>query len=284
MNHIARDVLHGYDIHKRTGFPDSMTIPSRDAAAQVVHDFLELDRFVDLVQTLARISERGIAGRSYRVSGLSELIRTVESYGYRFDRNTLTFREDTAVQKTRNWGILEDGEHYVFSLLRVDIVENSRLVRSYPEDIVQGTYADLRNIFRSVVEFRDGRVWNWEGDGATAAFRGAETQLSATLTAISLIHELFFYNALTRKLSEELRVRVAVHNGWLKYSNQFENIVGSDLDKLIEIESHYCEPQSVLVSETVYNGLTNEVAEWFAPVGTASMPLYRYRLEFAEGA
>lgn len=282
MNHVARDVLRGYDIYERTGFPDSMTIPGRDAASQMVNDFLELDRFVDLVRVLARISHRGIAGRSYRITGLRELIQAVEAYGYRFDRDALTFREDTAVHTTRNWGVLEDGKTYVFSLVRVDIVENSRLVRSYPDEVIQRTYADLRKIFREVVEFREGRVWNWEGDGATAAFRGAETQLPATLSAISLIHELFFYNALKRKLAEELRVRVAVHNGWIQYANRFENMGGSDLEKLVEIESKYCEPQSVFVSETIYNGLTNEVAEWLAPAGTSTMPLYRYRLEFAE--
>ena len=94
---------HGYDIHKRTGFPESMTIPGRDAASQVVDDFLELDRFFDLVQALARISYRGIAGRSYRITGLTELIREVESHGYRFDRSSLTFYEDTSVQKTKHF-------------------------------------------------------------------------------------------------------------------------------------------------------------------------------------
>ncbi|MFP4643176.1 MAG: hypothetical protein ACLFM0_02345 [Spirochaetales bacterium] len=283
MNHVARDVLRGYDIYERTGFPYSMTIPGRDAASQVVDDFLELDRFVDLVQALARISYRGISGRSYRITGLSELISAVESHGYRFDRETLTFREDTMVQKTKNWGVLEEGETYVFSLVRVDVVDNSRLVRSYPEDVIERTYADLRRIFQEVIEFRDGRVWNWEGDGATAAFRGAATQLPATLSAISLLHELFFYNTLSRSLAEDLRIRVAVHNGWLQYANRFESISGSDLDKLVEIESKHCEPQSVFVSETVYNGLTNEVAEWLSPTGNPAIPLYRYRLEFEGG-
>ena len=284
MNHVARSLIRNYDLHERTGFPDSMTIPARDAAAQLVDDFLSEGRFVELVQELARISSEGLAGRRHRVRGLTPLIHEIEALGYRFNAETSTFSEDTHFHTTRNWGVLEEGQTYVFSLMRIDVVGNSRLVQKYPDETIQYTYSDLRMMFREVVEFRGGRVWNWEGDGATAAFYGADTQPAAALSAVALIHELFFYNALRRRIEENLLVRVAVHNGQLEYRSQFEEMKSPVLERLVEIESKYTKPQSAYMSETVFTGLVNEIAEWLEPVriepGTT---LYRYRLQFGDG-
>lgn len=258
-----------------------MTIPRLDAARQVVSDCIQADKFIDLVQELARISDEGVSGHVYRIQGLNELLRAVEQFGYRYVADTKTFVEDSSVQRTRNWGVLEDGRTYVFTLIRMDVVGNSRLVQQYSQDTVQQTFSDLRGIFHDVVEWRGGRIWNWEGDGATAAFYGAGTQLTATLSAISFLHELFFYNALSCRLSEELRVRTAVHSGQLQYFEDFGRMQGPDLAQLVEMESKFTEPQTLSLSKTVYTGLTNEVAEWIEPVthDTARV-LYRYRLRF----
>lgn len=281
MNHVARGLLRNYDIYERSGFPDSMTIPRLDAARQVVSDCIAGDRFIELVQELARISNEGISGHRYRVQGLNDLLHTVEQFGYRYNAETSTFVEDPAIHRTRNWGVLEDGDTYVFTLIRIDVVGNSKLVQQYPETVIKETFADLREMLREVVEVRDGRIWNWEGDGATAAFYGAGTQLTGTLAAISLLHELFFYNALLCRLPEDLRIRAAVHSGRLQFFEEFERMQGADFSHLVEMESKFTAPQTLSLSETVYTGLTNEVAEWLEPVACeGGRTLYSYRLRF----
>lgn len=283
MNHVARLIDRNYDIHERSGFPDTMVIPGRDAAKQIVLDLLAWNRFIELIQQMARISRDGLSGRMYRVAGLHALIRSVEEMGFHFDPQTCTFHEDAARNRTRNWGVLEEGRNYVVSLVRIDIVGNSRLVKDYPDEIIQPTYAELREIFQGVVERRNGRVWNWEGDGATAAFYGENTQLTATLAAVNVVHELFFYNALRRRLPQDLQVRVAVHNGQIEYHEKFEQMKGQAFSTLVEIESKHGKPQAVYLSETVYTALTAEVAEWLTPVRVKSgMNLYRYELSFGD--
>ncbi|MFW5994468.1 MAG: hypothetical protein ACOCRN_00005 [Spirochaetia bacterium] len=281
MNHVARGLLRNYDIYERSGFPESMTIPRLDAARQVVSDCIAGDKFIELVKELARISNEGLSGHQYRVQGLNELLRAVEQFGYRYNAETSTFVEDSAIHRTRNWGVLEDGGSYVFTLIRIDVVGSSKLVQQYPDSVIQATFADLREMLREVVEARDGRIWNWEGDGATAAFYGAGTQLTGTLAAISLLHELFFYNALSCPLAEDLRIRAAVHSGRLQYFEKFERMQGHDFGYLVEMESKFTAPQTLSLSETVYTGLTNEVAEWLEPIPcNGARTLYGYRLRF----
>ncbi len=283
MNHVARLIDRNYDIHERSGFPETMVIPGRDAAKQIVLDLLAWNRFIELIQQLARIQRDGISGRMYRVPGLRALIRSVEEMGFHFDAETCTFHEDAARNRTPNWGVLEEGRNYVVSLLRIDIVGNSRLVKDYPNDIIQQTYAELREIFQTAVDGRNGRVWNWEGDGATAAFYGENTQLTATLAAVNIVHELFFYNALRCRLPMDLQVRAAVHNGQIEYHEKFERMKGPAFSTLVEIESKHGKPQSVYLSETVYTALTAEVADWLTPLRLKSgVNLYRYELKFGE--
>jgi len=283
MNHVARLIDRNYDIYTRSGFPDSMVIPGRDAAKQIVYDLLAWNRFIELIQHLARIQRDGISGRMYKVPGLRALVHSVEDMGFHFDPQTYTFHEDVARNRTPNWGVLEEGQNYVVSLLRIDIVGNSRLVKDHPNDVIQQTYAELREIFQETVDRRNGRVWNWEGDGATAAFYGENTQLTATLAAVNVVHELFFYNALRCRLPQDLQVRAAVHNGQIEYHNRFEQMKGPAFSTLVEIESKHGKPQSVYLSETVYTALTSEVADWLTPVRLRSgVNLYRYELKFGE--
>ncbi len=279
MNQVVRLVVRDYDIHERSGFPDSMSIPGRDAAKQIVSDFLEWNRLVELVQMLARVGRSGLAGRQYRIAELQALVQAIEELGYQFEWSSCTFFEDSSRTKTRNWGVLEEGSTYMVTLLRIDIVGNSTLVRTYPDDIIQQTYGDLRRMFRTIMEARNGRVWNWEGDGATAAFYGGDTQLTAALCGVELIHQLFFYNALHCRLNTDLQVRAAIHHGPVEYHHHFEQVKGPTMTTLFDIESRYCSPQAVCLSEMVYTGLNNELARWLYPVEShQSMPLYEYSL------
>ncbi|MFP4510502.1 MAG: hypothetical protein ACLFNQ_10255 [Spirochaetaceae bacterium] len=279
MNQVVRLVVRDYDIHERSGFPVSMSIPGRDAAKQIVSDFLEWNRIVELVQLLARISRSGLAGRTYRIAELQALILAIEELGYQFEWSSCTFFEDARRTKTRNWGVLEDNVTYMLTLLRIDIVGNSRLVKDYPEDVIQRTYSDLRRMFREITESRNGRVWNWEGDGATAAFYGGDTQMAATLCGVELMHQLFFYNALSCRLESDLQIRCAVHHGPVEYHQLYEQIKGPTMTTLVDIESRYCAPQSMCLSEMVYTGLNNALVRWMSPVEShESMPLYQYSL------
>ncbi len=279
MNQVVRLLVRDYDLHERTGFPESMPIPGRDAAKQIVTDLLEWNRLVELVQILAHISRAGLAGRPYRIAELQTLILAIEELGYQFEWSSCTFFEDSQRTRTRNWGVLEDGSTCLLTLLRIDIVGNSTLVREYPDDVIQRTYGDLRKMFREIIEERNGRVWNWEGDGATAAFYGGDTQLAATLCGFELIHQLFFYNALSCRLDSDLQVRCAIHQGPIEYHQHFERIKGPTMTTLVDIESRYCAPQAVCLSEMVYTGLNNALARWLAPVEShESMPLYQYTL------
>lgn len=69
---------------------------------------------------------------------------------------------------------------------------------------------------------------------------------------MEIIHEIFIYNRLFRKLDEPISVRLTIHNGPCEYSENEEDIKkGETVRKIIEIESRYTKPNSITVSNTV---------------------------------
>ncbi len=281
MAHLIRRMFPNYDLNERTGFPDSIPIPRKDAARQIVEDCISSGRFLEFVAILMDIERDGIMGRTVRVSALRELVEEIFDSGYLYDADKRLFIENSVQQRTRNWGLLHEGEDYLFTFLRLDIVGNSTLVRAYSGDVIAQTYSDLRSIVQTIVERRNGRIWNWEGDGGVCAFHGPGASNPATLCAIEFLHELFLYNLLSSSLMEPLRVRVAIHNGTCEYRETFEDMKSEVLKKLVDIESRFTLPNSITVSKTVHSTLDASISanlRQFQPDSRNS--LYRYSLSF----
>jgi hypothetical protein len=265
MTHLAKDIILGYDLHQRTGFRESMVVPQRDAARQVVSDIAKSGLFFLFISQLIQIHTSGYKGRIYPISHLKEIIRMInEEFGYIYDAENRMFVEDPAVRRTRNWGAFIEGHDYVISILRIDIVGSSQLVRKYPENLVRAAYADFRKIVDRTIYKRNGRIWNWEGDGGLVAFYFANKSMLATLSGIEIINELFIYNAINCKLGEPLKVRIAVNTGTIQYTQDSEELMKNDFIKeTVQIESKYTKPDSMTINNTVSSKLDASLLEGF---------------------
>lgn len=283
MVHFTRRLLGNYDLHRRTGFPESVPIPNKDAARQIVEDMIAEGRFLEFVEHLIDVERRGMAGRKYRVPRLSAIIAEIVETGYALDSETNQFVEDAGVRKTRNWGVLHEGETYVLCFLGVDIVGNSRLVRAHGREAVAPLYEMLRTQTQLVVERRNGRLWSWEGDGGIAAFAFAERNRRAVLAGIELLHELFVYNILHRPLGEGLRVRLTVHNGSCEY-NDGDAVSSDTVTRLWRIDRAYGRPNTLTITDTVYPTIEPSIADHFKALeADEDLVLYQYGIrEVAE--
>ena len=277
---VTRELLPDYNIFKRTGYRESMAVPQRDAANQIIIDIEKAALFNHFICLLIRVHSIGFHGRKYPISNLKEIIKKVQECGFIYDHENKIFVEDPAFHKTRNWGALLEGEEYPLTFLRLDIAGNSKLVREYPNNIIQATYKDLRKIVETAIDKRNGRVWNWEGDGGMGAFYFGNKNLSATLSAMEIINELFFYNLMHCRLKSPLMVRVAVHSGLCDYTQDAEELMKSEaIKKVIQIEAKYTESNSATLSNTVSTTLESALSSIFEPVKVDARTKYsRYKI------
>ncbi len=225
MVHIIKDILPDYDIHKRTGISESLAIPNVQVAKQIVKDVVEANRFLSFVSLLIRVQEEGHMGRKYNIAYLREIVKGTYELGFIYDSFNKLFVEDQNVRYTRNWGVLRLGLEYTTAFLAIDIVGNTQLVKKYPEKIVKNTYNDLRKMVISVTFKRNGRLWDWEGDGGLVAFFFGNKHMSAVLCAMEILHELYIYNCTECRLDEPLQIRIGIHAGPCEYTANNEELM-----------------------------------------------------------
>lgn len=281
MERLARQVFPDYDLHSRSGFPENIPLPQITAAKQIISDMKHGNAFLRFVEVLIDVDKNGIMGRRVSIRFLSQIINEVEQLNYKYNSEIGMFVEGRV--KTKGWGILQEGRIYEFAFLRVDIVDNSRLVRSYPREVIRETYEAVKNIVKRIVEKRDGRVWSWEGDGGIAAFYLANKNLKAALCGVEIIMELFMYNLIGCRLDERLKVRVAVHTGPSVFSSSIDTVQNDTLRRLEIIESQYTPPNSVTVSPGVFSDLGGKLERFFRQVEVSTGNyLYNFRLRWNE--
>ena len=282
MTVMARRLLPGYDLHKRTGIPKSVAIPNRNAASQIVRDIIDCQMFLDFVLLLFESSEigNGIAGRKFAIPYLRQILSGVQAMGYLYDHGNRIFVENPNERKTRNWGTLKTQHEYTIAFLRIDIAGNTRLVRKYERSRIEQAYSGLREIIKNSVERRNGRIWSWDGDGGLAAFCYGNMHEAAALSGIEILHELFLYNRLSCPIEEGLDIRLAAHSGPVEYSDNDEIVQASDsVRKVAEIEHKHTQKNSITVSEVVKVMLEPLTSKQFTPPKDRGRSgLYSYRL------
>jgi Adenylate cyclase, family 3 (some proteins contain HAMP domain) len=270
LERMAQDVIPDYDLHERTGFPPNIPMQGQTAASRIVDDMMEEDLFLHFVERLTKLDREGFMGRSYRIGGLREIYKYIGSEGYLWDSDTGLFMEDSRIRRTQNWGRLLPGEEYRFSVLRIDIVKNSRIVKVHGESAARGAYEDLRGMLSRCVERRSGRVWNFEGDGALAAFLFGHSTTSSVLAGMSLIHELFMYNRMYNRIGEPIRIRAAVHTGPIRYVAEIGEILKQETCReVVEAESKWTPADALSITPAVAGTLDRVLLDRFKPAPEA---------------
>ncbi len=266
LERVAQDLIPDYDLRQRTGFPPNIPMQGQTAASRIVDDIVAEDLFLHFIERLVQLDREGFMGRSYRVAGLRELFKSIGGEGYIWDTETSHFMEDPRIRRTHNWGRLLQGEELRFSLLRVDVVKNSRIVKVHGETAARGAYEDLRGMLARCAERRSGRIWSWEWDGALAAFLFGHSTTSSVLAGMALLHELFIYNRAYNRMGESVSVRAAVHTGPIRYFSEVGEILKQETCReVIESESRWTPPDGLSISPAVAGTLDRVILDRFKP-------------------
>lgn len=262
MTTLAKELIPNYDLHKRTGIHNSLAIPNRDAARQIVVDMKKRNIIPHFINLLIKAQYTGIKGRKYQIKYLRDLIIGIQGQGFIYDNHNKMFVEDPRIHRTPNWGVLIEGEEYNFAFLKLDIVGNTKLVKKYSKEEIKKAYSDLHSIVINCCEKRNGRIWHWEGDGGIVAFFFSNKNTLAVLSGMEIIHELFLYNKTNSALDNPLEIRLAIHCGLCNFTHNEEDIANLDIIKeTSHIESKHAKSNSVTISHKVLTTLDQRIAD-----------------------
>ncbi|MBN2554036.1 MAG: hypothetical protein JXB06_14760 [Spirochaetales bacterium] len=281
MERLAARVINGYDLYEQTGFPANIPIPQVDAARQIAADLARSGHIHRFAELLIEVDRTGVMGRPVSIRLLPQIVKELEVLGYRFKDGEGIFVEAGGRGRTKGWGVLREGQLYELSFLRVDIVGNTALVRRYSRRIVIQVYNEVRRLFTNIVEKRDGRLWQWEGDGGVAAFYYGNKNIQAALSGMEMLLELFMYNLFQCPFSKPVQVRLAVHTGPCPFHQDFQRIRSDTLRRLEVIESEFAETDSLVITPGVYSDMGNKLDSFFKALRVSRHNLlYQYKLRW----
>ena len=276
MIRFAEMAYPGYDIYKKSGYPNGHPIANQDAASRIVIDMIQDGYFIDFVELLIRIDREGYMGRKYELKGMDYIVTDVIQAGFSYDKTTGQFFENQSERITRNWGRLLEGNERQMAVMRLDIAGNSILVKENPKDVVDKAYGDLRKIVTKAVVSRLGRLWSWEGDGALGAFMLSKYSSMAIYAGIDILSELFVYNKIGNPLKSNIKLRLSVHSGSIAYSISEKECLKEDIvRKAIMLESKAAESNSLVISESLAVTQDQALLDIFSNTKAVSTEKYR---------
>jgi hypothetical protein len=178
---------------------------------------------------------------------------------------------------------MREGGEYIVAFLGIDIVGNSQLVKQYSPQVIKKGYSDIQKIVEKAIDKRNGRIWNWEGDGGLAAFFFANKYYLATLCGMDIIHELFIYNMAYNPLSKPVSLRLAIHGGPCIYASNDEDINKIDVvKKVMEMESKHTRPNTLTITNVIKTSLDTQLSQYFQAHGANpnSSEYFSYQLRW----
>ncbi len=242
-----------YDLYERSGVPRNIAISNQNAANQIVNDIVRANRFIDFIEILVRVSTVGYMGRKYTIKHLRPLITSLQKEGFCFDEESGLLFENSVERASRNWGRLRDGDEQTVAVLRLDIVDNSSLVKKESMKDIDLAYKDMRMIVEHAVQSRFGRLWSWEGDGALAAFVFGPKERSVLMAGMEILNELFIYNKVLSPLHRDIKVRIAAHVGLLQYRDSLSELLKNQvISEVIAFEGNATAVDSFTVSPSLF--------------------------------
>jgi class 3 adenylate cyclase len=279
MNRFAKITYPEYDLYSKYGFSKGRPVGLHDAADRIVGDLLQNGYYIDFVETLIKVDSKGYMGHKFALRGLDDVVGDVLQAGYSFDKTTGVFYEDQEKQITRNWGRLMEGDERPMTVVRLDMVGNSLLVKNNPKSLVDKAYGDLRKVVNEAVTSRLGRLWIWEGDGALAAFMLSDYSRLAIFAAMEILNGMFVYNKTENPLNSSIKLRISVHSGDLTYSDNETRISKANIVKTaVFLESKAAAPNSMVISESLAMSQDQSLLDIFSNAKTAPNSTEKFRI------
>ncbi len=255
---LARETNPAFDLSKVSGFGASIRVPHQ-VAVRCVGDFFAADK--DLLGFLAQILLREgqfVAGSQVLLKGKAPLLELLEMESWKFDRELRQFVKDQSLERTADWGHMQEGREYHLAFAAIDVVGSSQFGPSEAQ-----VFQSVREYVRNYAEVWNGRLWSWMGDGGVVAFHGADSVNRCVISMIAILMNLPVFNIKYLPNGPELRIRIGAHYGTATYRQPVGEIFSNDIRVAQKLEADVSEPNRMAVSGSIYTFLKPELYPCF---------------------
>ncbi len=269
MDEIGKMIDRKFDLYDMAAKTSNVTIGAR-AAATVLVDYMEtLGKVSDFIKLLAELDNNQVLGRTLQMEGYDYFLQQLTHSGYFYDylkRKVLPIKSE--VSELQNWGALKDGKTYPVSIISVDIVSNSELVKKHGAKVMKKVYTNLWNFLKKVLTHTDGRIWTWAGDGGILAFAFKNHIERSVMFAIEVQRTITLFNLDSNNpISDPIELRLGIHTGKLVFHNDTGQIISEVINLAAHLEKQKTLAGGISITGDVFNILNPKMKGLFRGIG-----------------
>ncbi len=282
LQKILLEIDSKVNLYSLTGYPENANIPRKEASVQILDYFHKINALPIFLSMYMDMSERGYRGEKPIFHNIKLVKKEFEECGYSY--NEALKRIVTKDNDSNDWGYLEDGKTYNFCFVSVDICSNSRLIVTYPQEVVRETYSMFKKFVQNFAKKRDGLVWNWEGDGGIVVFHLGDTVNQAVFFAIDLLESMPIFNATLNYINgEDIRIRAGIHAGSAEFKNDTALINSDSIEKVKVVEKKMTSPLSISITQSSFSNVNRILRDYFTPQDFNGETVYKYEFSIHSG-
>jgi class 3 adenylate cyclase len=265
INELGKLILKCFDSNQAAGTKNNISLSSRKSARLLV-DCCEQDRQIpSLIKLVVELDEGVIHGRQVKIEGLeiflNKLIRTGIHYDFKTGKVVSSCHDSADLT---NWGCLKEGKIYDITIVSVDIMGNSALVRKYGQSRMEKLYFRLWSFLKDKLSGLDGRIWSWAGDGGIIAFSFKDNIQRAVRFAIEVQSTVPVFNlTCPDRLPADIALRFGIDTGKIRFLTETGKIISDVINGASHLEKKACTPGSVSISRAVRDSLSSKMASIF---------------------
>ncbi len=262
---IGKLLFKGFNCHSLAGKSSHITLSAKKCATVLVEYCNNEKKLFDLIQLLVHLDDNTLDGKPIEIKGLEEYLNRLTQTGIYYDfRKRKVLHSKQELTDLINWGSLKNGKEYYLTILSIDIVDNSKLVKKYGTRKMEKVYFQLKSFLSKKLYEYDGRLWNLAGDGGIAAFTFKDQITRGVLCALDIQSSMpiFNINPLV-KITDPVKLRIGIDYGKIKFMNETGHIVSDVINFAAHLEKYATEPGQVSISDTVKKQLHKKIGKIF---------------------
>lgn len=226
-------------------------------------------RLPDLIKLIAELDGGSFLGKRLEVKDIEVFFNSLARLGIVYDpsRRRLHYTKED-IDRLKNWGSLRDGKTYEVSVVSVDIVGNSRLVRDNGAKTMEKLYFELWRFLEHKLDDYDGRMWSWAGDGGLLAFTFPGNATRALMCAIDIQGSLPLFNiSPSNPISQRVELRLAIDTGPVTFYSDTGRIVSDVINYAAHLEKGATAPGCISVSGRTASACEERILSIFDDAG-----------------
>lgn len=168
---------------------------------------------------------------------------------------------------------------YEFAFLKLDIVGHSAIYEANRSPNIDETLEAFEKLVEAQINNFQGHILSWQGDGGVAVFVAGDKVQNCAEAALAILYSLRKFNDNENKTNEEIKVRLACHQGTAKYKSNHGRIHSSALNFVCHLEAKGTSVNAISVSDMFYKELPDKVKARFGQKGKfENTDVYEYKI------